>query len=120
MVRGQVATEGALVQRMTDAIARTATEAVATGDPAAVAAAHAAIDAAAAWQALHSAARDAAQRAFQLALTVPCHEPAWEAFKALHDRLIVALEHSDERADLISLWHHSPETPDASPPADAV
>jgi len=116
MFRGGVTTEGALVQRMTDAIARTATEAVATGDPAAVAAAHAAIDTAAAWQALHSAVREGTGQAFALALTIPSHEPAYEAFRTLHDRLIVALEHSDERADLVTLWHHR----DASPPAGAA
>lgn len=100
------------MQRMTAAIARTATQAIDTDCPAAKAAAAGAIDAAAAWQALHADVRTATAEAFALSLS--CPDLAWaEAFRTLHDRLIVALEQSDERADLVSLWL-------SEPPADAV
>jgi len=98
------------VQRMTDAIAAVATAASNAGCSAAAAGA---IDAAAAWQALHADVRTATAEAFALSLSCP-DSPAWaEAFRTLHDRLVVALEHSDERADLVSLWL-------SEPPADAV
>jgi hypothetical protein len=95
---------------MTDAIAAVATAASNAGCSAAAAGA---IDAAAAWQALHADVRTATAEAFALSLSCP-DVPAWaEAFRVLHDRLVVALEQSDERADLVSLWL-------SEPPADAV
>jgi hypothetical protein len=98
---------------MTDAIAAVVTQATDDGGPAATAAAHAAVDAAAAWQELHAAARDIADKALVHALAVPCEDPAWEAFKTLHGQLSVALERSDERADCVSLFY-------ATPPAGAA
>ena len=112
MVRGRNATEGASVQRMTDVVATIATAAANAG-PHGSAAANVAVDAAAAWQALHAATRAAVTEAFTLALAIPSHEPAWETFKTLHDRLVVALEQSDEAADFVSLFY-------AEPPAGAA